>query len=229
MKINLTNIPWYLLTLPNSPKTDIIHKEFNDIQITNTYPTPARELGGGLAGKIKSGTTGHSHSLNIALQSHKSRFVPFMLVEDDITKTEFYSNILDYPEDADIVYIGISRYGLWKLDKRPYAKEMYLAYDNINENLVKTYNMLASHAMLICSPLGALVYQKAVSEAFYTGLNWDLYLALQQPYCSSYALKQPFMFQGGQRKATYLTLPNQSPLQPNIAISFAEQHKRYGL
>ncbi len=48
---------------------------------------------------------------------------------------------------------------------------------------------------MICSPLGAHAYQKALLENFYQNKVCDLSIASLQPYYNIYILKKPYVFQ----------------------------------
>ena len=64
-------------------------------------------------------------------------------------------------------------------------------------NIMKVYNMLSTHGLIICSALGATICQKAMSDAFYKNIVWDQPIALLQPYYNVYSLKEPLVYQDG--------------------------------
>jgi len=70
-----------------------------------------------------------------------------------------------------------------------------LYYTNIDNNVVRMYNMLSMHGIIVCSSSGALAIQKAVLEGYYKDIIWDVFVSQIQPYYNVYALIQPLVFQ----------------------------------
>jgi hypothetical protein len=70
-----------------------------------------------------------------------------------------------------------------------------LYFTHIDNDVVRIYNMLAMHGIIICSASGALAIQKAVLEGYERKIIWDIFVAQIQPYYNVYALKQPLVFQ----------------------------------
>lgn len=100
-------------------------------------------------GDLSSGTT---KSFIKAFEIAKKENGPVLILEDDVALTDWYSDIVDVPDDADVVYLGTSTHGL-----KPKWKTMGL-WDNFwlhpptflskHNNFFKIQNMLSGHAIL---------------------------------------------------------------------------------
>lgn len=202
MKINLNDINYYFLTYNNLIRKQHILNEFAGYNLIEVNPIPD-------IGKYKSGASGFIKISDLACQNQDRNmpFQPFVIFEDDAKKhREFPSNI-DIPDDADILYIGISRCGMRKTTAKNDVR-----FININEDVIRIYNMLSSHGILICSMRGLLMIQKCMLEGYYKNNSWDIYTAQIQPYLNVYALKNPLVYQyekiGGIEEHTKLTYMN---------------------
>jgi hypothetical protein len=71
---------------------------------------------------------------------------PFIIVEDDCALNKEFENELEIPDDADALYLGISHWGRYLNHSGPYVH-----YENVNSELLRVYNMLATHAIMYLS------------------------------------------------------------------------------
>lgn len=212
MKINLKKINYYYLTTgKNLNKINHINDIFKNLNITQVNPCMDNNLD-----KQRSGTTGAGRMIDLGLKNQipGEPFKPFIILEDDIS---FFDNIpenIDIPLNADFIYVGVSSAGMGSNYR---AGENLYAID-YNEQYLRVFNMLSTHAIMICSPLGASVYSKCMLEAHmsvklgrFKG-KWDCYLATIQPYYNIYALKTPLFFQdknfGGMEDETKIKFNN---------------------
>ena len=202
MKINLNTIKIYFLTVDtNGARKHHILEEFKGSDITEINPILN-------IGKNKSGTTGFSKMIDLALRQQKRYlpFQPFILFEDDCSKYREFPNELVIPDNTDILYIGLSKCGTHK--DTTWAQQVYMT--EIDNDLVRVYNMLASHAIMVCSASGALALQKAILESYFMGNPWDIFIAGIQPDYNVYALKNPLVYQdaafGGAEEMTKFQL-----------------------
>jgi len=117
------------------------------------------------------------------------------------------NNEIDVPDDADILYIGISCCSM-NADSFEYANY----YESVQSypSLVRVKNMLASHGIIICSPLGASAMQRTMMETWFSDRPWDVPMAYIQPYYHVYALRKPLVYQnaakGGDESCTIIML-----------------------
>jgi len=171
-------------------------EEFGSYNITEVNP-------GVGCGKNKSIASGFSRMLDIGTKNqdiHKP-FQPFILLEDDATKYREFPESLEIPDDADILFIGLSICGM---QKDTHCNKV--CYKTINDDIIKISNMLSGHGIVICSIKGLLACQKCNDEAFFTDKIWDIFFAQIQPYYNVYALRKPLVYQsleyGGCEHAT---------------------------
>ena len=186
MKIFLKNIKHYFLTVyTNSIKKYHLLEEFKEYDLIEVNPIIN-------IGKNKSGATGFSKMIDLGLrnQDRLQSFQPFVIYEDDISKYREYPEYIEIPDDADLCYIGLSKYSMTKD-----SSQVCSFYKNIDENIIQIFNMLSTHGIIVCSASGALAIQKAVLEAYQKDIIWDIFIAQIQPYYKVYALKQPLVFQ----------------------------------
>lgn len=201
MKINLKNIKIYFLTFNNKLRKNNILENFKERNLIEVNPRKE-------SSKMKSGATGFSRVLDLAIQNQNrdEKFQPFMILEDDVTKYRDFPDELEVPNDSDVLYIGLSNYGV--NSKGIALKNFY--YKNINEDLIKIYNMLSFHGSIITSFNGVLKIQKCLLEGYFKNSMWDIFIAQVQPYYNAYALKIPLVYQdkkvGGQEEDTKISL-----------------------
>jgi hypothetical protein len=189
-KVYLKNIKHYFLTIDsNGIKKKHMIKEFNEYNLIEVNPVINIP-------KYQSGPIGFSRMIDIGLrnQDKNSPFQPFIMYEDDCSKYRNFPEYIEIPEDTDLLYIGLSKLSLG--DKAHQANY----YDFINDNVIKIYNMLATHGIMVCSASGALAIQKAVMEAYFINKIWDVPLACIQPHYNIYALTIPLVFQDSKFK-----------------------------
>jgi hypothetical protein len=186
MKIYLKQIRHYFLTVDtNGARKHHMFQEFADFNLTEVTPILNIE-------KFKSGASGFCRMLDIGLrnQVRNAAFQPFVMYEDDCSKYRDFPDVIEVPDDADILYIGLS-----KCSMNNTTNHFCNYYTHVNTDVVSIVNMLATHGIIVCSASGALAIQKAVLESFYKNVPWDVYLAFLQPYYKVYALKKPLVYQ----------------------------------
>ena len=197
--IDLKDIQYYYLTCDtNSSRATHIRDIFSNYKLKEINPI----LG---INKFKSGAIGYSRMIDMGLrnQKHDSKFQPFALIEDDVSILNDI-NTISVPDNTDILYIGNSIWGV--NDTNSLVGKPIVYYKNYNDELVKVYNMLSTHGIVVVSSNGANMLQKGLLESFYKNKPYDVYIAVQQPYYNCYALRKPFVYQdrkhGGQKGST---------------------------
>ena len=227
MKINLHNIYYYFLTCNNEVRKTHITNEFKDFKLVEVNPIMN-------IGKIKSGATGFSRILDQACihQDKNKPFQPFAIFEDDVKKFDEFPIEIEIPNDTDILYIGLSNSGM---HKSTWCSTV--CSRNINDNIIRVYNMLAFHGIIVCSIRGLLTLQKCMFESYFKNTIWDIFTAQIQPYLNVYALKKPLVYQygkiGGQEKYTKINyidkadipIPNKWINKDNLSI-LTMNHKK---
>lgn len=210
MRISLAELPIYCLTCEeeNRPPNEIskrnhVESEWNRRGLSGEFVRP---IYGGIP-KNKSGASGFFRMIERGLRAQipSAAFHPFLMLEDDITFTE-ERLIVDIPDDADILYIGLSNCSM-NSDQFHYAN-YYTSVEGFPA-VVRIKHMLASHGILVCSALGAAAIQRTMLETYLSDKPWDIPLAFIQPYYRVYALRRPWVYQdsayGGDEACTRIT------------------------
>jgi hypothetical protein len=201
MRIYLKHIRHYFLTVDtNGARKHHMLEVFKDYNLFEVNPILD-------IGKCKSGATGFSKMIDLGLrnQDRSLPFQPFVLYEDDCSMYRPYPEYIEIPDDADLCYIGLSQ---CSMDNQRCCYKSF--YKVINSDIIRIYNMLASHGIIVCSASGALAIQKAMLEAYYKNTVWDIFVSYIQPYYNVYALKSPLVFQdakyGGAQSETWFSI-----------------------
>ena len=174
-------------------------KEFKEFNLTEVNPIPNTYFDPKLnpsIRKAKSGATGFTHILDLACKNQITNkpFQPFVIFEDDVKKYRAFPPNIVIPDNSDIFYIGLSQWGM--TDQRAGVNNS-VCYQNINKDIIRIYNMLSLHGIIICSNRGLLAIQKCMLEGFFQNKIWDIYTAQIQPYINAYALREPLVYQYG--------------------------------
>ena len=187
MKIDLHNIYYYFLTCNNKIRKEHIKNEFKNFKLVEVNPIMNID-------KIKSGATGFSRILDLACinQYRNKPFQPFVIFEDDVKKFDDFPLEIEIPNDTDILYIGLST---WGMTDKEYGVNNSVCFKNIDDNIIRLYNMLSLHGIIVCSTRGLLTLQKCLFEDYFKNQPWDISITQIQPYLNIYALKKPLVFQ----------------------------------
>ena len=208
MKIDLSACKYYFLTCENEKRRTHFWNEFAGLDITEVHPIVG-------IGRIPSGITGFSRMLDKAVcdQPVGQPFRPFVLMEDDVKKYREFPDSVVVPDDADFLYVGISSFGM---NDFSHCHDVF--YKGIDNDVVRVFNMLSLHGIMVCSLRGVLILQKCLMESRFTDLIWDIYTARMQPFVNAYALRVPLVYQfgelGGQEGPTKIEFS--SPDRANI-------------
>jgi len=214
MILNLNNLKYYFLTCNNEKRRVHMINEFKEYDITEVNPII------GIC-KNKSGASGFSKILDLASknQNRSKPFQPFVIFEDDVKKYRDFPDNIDIPDDADILYIGLSN---WGMTNHCRGRKNVIVYKEINQFTVRIFNMLSLHGIIVCSAVGLLAIQRCMMEGFFKNQIWDNYVAQIQPYYNVYALKKPLVFQfkevGGQQEETSIEIKEINGTNENLDI-----------
>ena len=179
-----SDLKYYVLTMDeNDPRANHIRNQLNDYDFEFVTPLVCKN-------KQKSGSSGHMRIVYQAIQNFK----PFVILEDDVSFL-YSKKQIDIPSNTDWLYLGISscaydsKYEKWQ----PHNQ---LFIDDVDDSVVKIYNMLSTHAIMIYSLKGALLYYSMMLENVLTNaIAWDISLTRMQPYINCYALREPMFYQ----------------------------------
>ena len=220
MIIDLQNINFYFLNCDNEKRKIHMINEFKKYNIIEVNPIKN-------IGKNKSGSTGFSKILDLACinQDRNKPFQPFVIFEDDVIKYREFPNTIKVPDNTDILYIGLSKCAF---NNKKWCH--HLCCDNINNDIIRIYNMLSFHGVIVCSMRALLALQKCFMESYFKDIIWDIFTAQMQAHIIVYALKIPLVYQysvlGGLQGATKIeysniknkTLPKEWKNNKNISI-----------
>jgi hypothetical protein len=147
--------------------------------------------------------------------------VPLLILEDDIGVSESFTPVIDIPDDADAVYLGGTIYGAIDLvDYVGFTDSV--AADEVNDQLLRVYNLLSTHAILHVTER----FKAAAAEAILYSIadrDWehDKAMARLQESSTVYAWRRPMFYQAaalqrpeaGQRQedATNIVIRPQPP------------------
>lgn len=217
MLIYLHKLQYYFLTCNNETRRSHMLNEFKDFNLTEVNPVTG-------IGKNKSAITGISRIMDLANKKFGNNFEPFVMLEDDVKILRSFPEYVEIPDDADILYIGLSSCSLSS------NGTLYYEFIYRNSPILKIYNMLASHGIVICSLRGMMMYQKALFESYYTDEPWDVLYAKVMPLINVYATKNPLVYQcslvGGEQNTTKLALKN---IRNRICAKIPEYEKHESL
>ena len=182
MKIDLKRTRYYYLTCNSHVRKDHMTNEFKDYDLVEVNPVYGIHA------------TGFSKVFDLACQNQErdEPFQPFVILEDDVKKARDFPSSIVTPDNADVLYIGLSRCGI---SASGWCYKVYKT--SVDPDLMRVYNMLSSHGIVVCSMRGLLSLQKCVFEDYFRDRAWDISMACIQPYLNAYALKSPLVYQYG--------------------------------
>lgn len=211
MKVNLKDAKYYFLTCNNETRRTHMLNEFKELDITEVNPITG-------ISKNMSGATGFSKIFDIACmrQDRKKPFQPFIFFEDDIKKFREFPDVVEIPDNTDLMHMGLSSWGMTDAPEGVNGSICFETVDGYPE-IVKISNMLALHGMIVCSVRGLLALQKCMLEGYFKDIIWDIYTAQIQAHVNTYAFRTPLVYQyapiGGQEVATNIQIPEKDKCQ----------------
>lgn len=185
MKINLLEIPVYYINLER------------DVDKNNKMMTMLSEVGfkqieriGGVL-DLQNSVAGCSKAHHKALSTLTA---PFILFEDDcILCEENFKSIVEIPDDADALYLGISTWG--RMNGHEGECVQYDKLDNYT-NIFRIYNMLGGHSIIYFNNFYRELCEKIAYHAGYVIENYqDIGFAEVQKFFKIYSLNDPFFYQ----------------------------------
>ena len=114
---------------------------------------------------------------------------PFILFEDDCSIKNF-KPIIEVPDDADAVYLGISSWGRMNSHSGPWVQ-----CENIGFGMVRIYNMLSAHSVLYLDEEYTSLCKRISYQSYETAQHQDIGFAEIQRYYNVYAFNDPLFYQ----------------------------------
>ena len=120
---------------------------------------------------------------------------PTLVLEDDVAASDAFDPILEVPDDADAVYVGVSLFGAIDLIDYVGFSNM-IAAEPVDERLLRIYNVLGAHAILYVSERFRAASGEAIVRAV-ADLDraHDKEMARLQETFKVYALRHPLFYQ----------------------------------
>jgi len=131
--------------------------------------------------------------------------LPLIVMEDDCSAARSFVPVLDVPDAADIVYLGVSTWGVLPA-VYPYAINMASIATTYDAHWLRLHNMVSTHALLYLTP--AIVHAARDTIVRYLAENspFDVGFALMQRKFLALTPNEPCFFQdagfGGAEEAT---------------------------
>ena len=137
---------------------------------------------------------------------------PFILFEDDCIVKNF-KPIIEIPDDADAVYLGISSWGRMNSHSGPFVQ-----YEDLGDGLLRIYNMLSAHAILYLNQEYVSLCSRISEQATSIADHQDIGFAEIQRYFNVYAFDDPMFYQSSSNGTDQplTTYPTHELIQPNI-------------
>lgn len=159
----------------------------------------------------RSGTEGYPECLNIATIQIMEQFAdrPILILEDDVDAQGLRE--FEVPDDADAIYLGLSKCGGSKIINRWQGGAIFEPYST---EQARVMNMLSGHAIYYHSA----AYRRAVAAYLrsYLGFKYfnDVLISRLQPCFRVYANKKPLFYQ-----ANRFNVPNDLEAVTRFEIS----------
>lgn len=185
MNIKLSSIKTYILTIPSNKKRfDNLIEELD-------------HLDNKLNVNIFYGETIPSY-LGCAISTvnlYKSISSISLCLEDDCSLTEYYTDNLNLPDDADAVYLGTSVWGVTNghTDWRNFNVKKY------NDDFYKIEGMCSTHAVLFVND-NFLNHLNKIGESYgiHSTVPFDYLMCQEQHKFNVYGVAKPFFYQKGE-------------------------------
>lgn len=179
--------------MPFFPEIENIEKTFKDLDLMKIYSVVNNNLS-----KFQSGASGFLKIIDIAVKDqNENKFVPFGLLEDDVSKYREFPDNIEIPNNTDILYIGTSTYGYNHSIKWGSNFNVYTESINDRTDIYKINNMLSTHGFIIISKRGLEYCKKCMNISIQKNIPYDNYFAGLQSHYNVYCLKTPLVYQDG--------------------------------
>jgi hypothetical protein len=202
MNLDLREIPFYYINLDDAvERRTRTENHLKALGIKSINRIPAVRHSNGFAGCART----------VSDFLHQITEGPFVLIEDDI-EVKQWDPIIEVPDDADALYLGISGWGRMNGHSGPFVQ-----WKQVDDNLLRVYNMLSGHAIVYLSGEWVEMARRCCHHAGYVIESYyDVQIAEVQRFFNVYALDDPYFYQtssDGNQKVTYEKLSTQQSLE----------------
>ena len=204
-RYDLREIPFYYINLDDAvERNENMKKILNELGIKNVRRISATRHNIGQAGTARSMLEAIETAINPVVSPLGA---PFVVLEDDI-EVKRWDPIIEVPENADALYLGISGWGRMNGHSGPFVQS-----DSIGGGLVQVYNMLGGHAIMYFRDRYIDLVRRVCLHAGYDIEDHpDIGFAEIQRWHNVYAFDDPYFYQtssGGNQRVTYIPLSQQ--------------------
>lgn len=191
MIIDLREIPVVWINLDSATKNaESMEKKLKDHGFKYTYRKSARVIPappGTIASNAHYVGCAQSH---IDILADKAYGAPLLILEDDAEFSKNFEPIIEIPDDADGVYLGVSS------GNRNYQTKRY------NDKYLRIGGILATHAILYLNEEYKLIMARAAMHCIEDLKQpWDIGAASVQFQTKVYTPNKPFFFQSDERQS----------------------------
>jgi GR25 family glycosyltransferase involved in LPS biosynthesis len=185
MQINLLDVPVFYINLnKDKGKRTQIEEALTSAGFTNVKRFPGAE--------IETSKLGCATSHNSILKKISKINGPVLVLEDDVALSHSFNPIIDVPDNADAVYLGISKFGLYNG-----TGHHLISAEQHDMEFYRIYNMLSAHAILYLNKDYSRFLIKTTDFMMSIKDNQDKSRAMTMKFFNVYALNDPFFFQQG--------------------------------
>jgi len=124
---------------------------------------------------------------------------PFLILEDDAVVAPYYVPTVDYPDDAQLVYLGGTANGHFynamgvKFSKGPAGYPYRMAYTEYSNKFIRVYNMHSTHAVLFVDQQTTTDFMHYIARRPQNAV--DTIFAMYAHKYRMYCVKHPYWYQ----------------------------------
>jgi hypothetical protein len=185
MRINLLDVPVYFINL----EKDIDNKKHTAGLLKKLGFKNVQRVPGFLNDNPVVGCSQAHYNI---LKSKINYDGPFIVLEDDI-EVRHLDHIVELPDDADALYLGVSAMGSY--GGKDYRQISGEKVDGYSPEIYKIYNMLAAHAILYKSKEYIEHVLRIIEFHIDTKTPHDIGIAENLKYWNVYCVNKPIFYQ----------------------------------
>ena len=141
--------------------------------------------------------------------------LPLIVLEDDCSIAGSFAPLLEVPERTDIVYLGVSIWGVFP-EVHPYGIPMAAVATQHNSHWLRLHNMLSTHALLYLTPQVMRAARDSIIHSLIDSSPFDVGFALLQKQFVALTPNEPCFFQdarfhGAEQATKQRLVPVSSP------------------